>query len=148
IHTKEEGYKVLLALAENVGKRLRYHGQFANSISVTLKTNEFKTYSHQKHLKSSTDVALEIYEFSVAIFNKMWKYEPLRHLGISADSLSFERYEQLILDKPTDDKQRKAEVTMDKINQKLGSNKILRCSLLNSDIQVAKGSTFSKDERT
>ncbi|MGE4214552.1 MAG: DNA polymerase IV [Anaerotignaceae bacterium] len=146
VFKKEDAHKVLLALCENVGKRLRYHGQFTNSISVTVKTNEFKVYSHQKQLNGSTDCTNTIYCTATNIFDAMWKKEPLRHLGVSADKLTNDCFYQLSFTEENRDKQRKAEATIDTINKKFGSASIKRCILMNNEIRVAKGSTFSKDK--
>lgn len=146
VFKKEDAHKVLLALCENIGKRLRYHGQFANSISVTVKTNEFKVYSHQKQLNGSTDCTNTIYYTATKIFDAMWKKEPLRHLGVSADKLSDECFYQLSFTEENREKQRKAEAAIDTITRKFGSSSIKRCILMNNEIRVAKGSTFSKDK--
>ncbi|MDD3570989.1 MAG: DNA polymerase IV, partial [Lachnospiraceae bacterium] len=139
-------HKVLLALSENIGKRLRYHGQFTNSISVTVKTNEFKVYSHQKQLNGSTDCTNTIYYTATKIFDAMWKKEPLRHLGVSADKLSYDCFYQISFTEENREKQRKADAAIDTITQKFGSSSIKRCVLLDNKIRVAKGSTFSKDK--
>jgi Nucleotidyltransferase/DNA polymerase involved in DNA repair len=145
VFKKEDAFKVLLALCENVGKRLRYHGQFANSISVTVKTNEFKVYSHQKQLNGSTDCTNIIYSYATKIFDSMWKKEPLRHLGVSADKLTDDCFYQLSFIEENREKQRKAENAIDTINKKFGNNTVKRCTLMDNEIKVAKGSTFSKD---
>lgn len=143
---KEEAHKVLLALCENVGKRLRYHRQFANGISVTVKTNDFKVYSRQKQLNGSTDCTNTLYHCATEIFDAMWKKEPLRHLGVSADKLSADCFYQLSFSEEDREKHRKADAAIDTIKEKFGSTSIKRCVLMDNEVRVGKGSTFSKDK--
>lgn len=145
VTTKEEAYKVLLALSQSVGERLRNYNLFAQKISVSLKTNNFDVYSHQISLGFSTNSTKEIYEYSVEIFNRMWKNEPLRHIGVSADKLTDFHSQQLSLSDDSSIKQQRAEMAVDKINAKCGSNSVTLCSLLEDNLKVAKGSSFSAD---
>ena len=46
--------KVILTLVEQVAYRLRKYNMYANVVNVQLRTSEFKDFSHQKKLSSST----------------------------------------------------------------------------------------------
>lgn len=63
---------VLLALVEQVTYRLRNEGMLAGTISVQLRTKEFKDFSHQAKLDSLTNNTNEIYIKAKAIFKEMY----------------------------------------------------------------------------
>ena len=146
VTTKEGAYKVLLALSQNVAQRLRRKKMYANGISISIKTNTFKRYSKQISIKNSTDNTDVIYSTAVELFNIIWKKEPLLLLGLSADRLSENETSQISLDDNTNIKKQRAEQAMDKINNKFGRNTVTRCALLNSQIELTKRISFSKDD--
>lgn len=84
----EEAKKVLLELAESVGRRLRKAGQKANMVSVEIKYSDFTTASHQKQLARASDADTILYEAACGLFDELWDKEPVRLLGIRTSKLT------------------------------------------------------------
>jgi len=57
----DEAKRILLALSDSVGTRLRKQGLKGNVINVTIKNHMFHTYSHRKTLHYSTNSTNTIY---------------------------------------------------------------------------------------
>ncbi|WP_347472702.1 DNA polymerase IV, partial [Clostridium sp. 3-3] len=73
---------VLLSLAETVSARLRDDNVKIKVISVGIRDYNLGYYSHQKKLKTATNITREIYESACQVFDEMWDKVPIRHLGI------------------------------------------------------------------
>lgn len=128
--TAEQAHAVLLALSDSVTARMRADGVKAYCIAVTIRSNDFKTRSHQKKLADPTDISREVYQLSKQLFSELWDgHTPLRLLGVSQFSLfsneARERARQL--DKATD-----------AINGKYGAATIVRGSSVQSNLDVGK----------
>lgn len=85
--TKEEAYRVLLALAESVAHRLRSAKQNAEMLSVEIKYNTFQKVSHQTTMQSPTAGSDTIYRTACALFDELWNGTPIRLLGIRSSKL-------------------------------------------------------------
>lgn len=95
---EEEAGKVLLNLAESVGKRLRAAGMKAGMLSVEIRYHSFKDNSHQKQLLRTTNSDTEIYRVAMELFREFWNGDPIRLLGIRSSKLVHENEpEQLSL---------------------------------------------------
>ncbi len=130
--TEEEAKKVLLWLAESVGKRLRKAKQKAGMVSVEIKYHDFRTASHQKQLIQNTNSEQLLYENACALFRELWNGEPIRLLGIRTSKLVEESApEQLTIfdiqpEKQKDEKQRKLEKALDDIRRRFGEDAVKR----------------------
>lgn len=130
--TEEEAKKVLLWLAESVGKRLRKAKQKAGMVSVEIKYHDFRTASHQKQLIQNTNSEQLLYENACALFRELWNGEPIRLLGIRTLKLVEESApEQLTIfdiqpEKQKDEKQRKLEKALDDIRRRFGEDAVKR----------------------
>ena len=60
--TTEQAHKVLLALTDSVTARMRADGVKAYCVAVSIRSNDFKTRSHQKKLMDPTDISTEVYK--------------------------------------------------------------------------------------
>lgn len=133
VEDKETAYKILLALSETVSMRLRGHKLCAQEIAVTLKSYDFKVYSHQKQLMNAVDCTNAVYETAKEIFDEVWKKEPLRLLGVRAGKLCSEDYVQLSILEEDWSKQKKADAAMDAIRLKYGKNTVRRSTFADDD---------------
>ena len=130
--TEEEAKKVLLWLAESVGKRLRKPKEKAGMVSVEIKYHDFRTASHQKQLIQNTNSEQLLYENACALFRELWNGEPIRLLGIRTSKLVEESApEQLTIfdiqpEKQKDEKQRKLEKALDDIRRRFGEDAVKR----------------------
>ncbi len=140
VRTTEAAYKILLALADSVGARMRADGKKAYCVGVTVRGNDFKNHSHQHTLDEATDITSEIYHISQKLFSELWdKHTPLRLLGISLTQITSEDISQLSFF-PTEskEKERRLDKAMDAIRNKFGSETVVRGSNYQTGIEVGK----------
>ncbi len=143
--TKEEAYRVLLALAESVAHRLRSAKQNAEMLSVEIKYNTFQKVSHQTTMQSPTAGSDTIYRTACALFDELWNGTPIRLLGIRSSKLvsAQEPVQLSLFDLPVVQekgsgsgpllsaaKEARLEQALDSIRQKYGADAIVRGSLL------------------
>jgi len=91
----EAAHQVLLSLCETVAARMRKDGKCGSCVSVHLRTNEFKHFSHQCMLDGATNITGELFRAVCRIFDEAWdRQTPLRQLGVQVTRLSKEPYQQ------------------------------------------------------
>jgi len=133
VSDRTEAKRYLLGLSEKVGSRLRALGTTASQVSVTVKTADFVTYSHQLQLGVYTDVTGEIYENACALFDECWRGEPIRLLGVSVGGLNYSGEEQLSLfgaERRAENS--KTDKVVDEIRERFGKGAIVRGSLVSA----------------
>ena len=144
----EDAYKVLISLAESVGRRLRKEKQLAGNVCCEIKYNTFQSVSHQTTLTTPTDSTTLIYETARLLFDELWNGTPIRLLGIRTSKLSditepiqLSLFDVLpaknnpnIVSAPSGhvrkQKQEKLDKALDSIKNKYGKNSVIRGSLL------------------
>ena len=108
----------LLQLAEKVGRRMRRGGYRGRTVSVTLRYDDFTTFSRQRRLPRALCHGPDVFTASIGIFREIALERPIRLLGISVSSLE-QRDEQV----PLFDSERRRSFTsraMDRINDRYG----------------------------
>ena len=128
--------KVILTLVEQVAYRLRKYNMYANVVNVQLRTSEFKDFSHQKKLSSSTANTKDIYNTAKELLNEMYKNgTPIRLVGVRLDNLVEKDEVQISLFGNTENekKQEKLDSVVDQLKQKYGYNSITRAGKLHSE---------------
>lgn len=136
VTTRSDAHKVLLGLAESVGRRLRASHHLAGSVCTEIKYSNFQSVSHQMQLDiptASTDV---IYKQACSLFDALWNGAPIRLLGIRTTKLVTED-EPIQLNlfdyaAPISEKQQKLDAALDSIRSRFGKDSIKRGSLLDS----------------
>lgn len=78
----------LLALADKVGARLRAGGHVGRTVSIKIRLADFRTVSRSRTMRTTTDVAREIFETSWALFRALGAAEPIRLVGVRVEGLS------------------------------------------------------------
>lgn len=139
VEEKYTAYKVLLSLVETVAMRLRYGGFCTRLISVSIKTSELKSYSHQKKFSIPTDCTNVIFETACNLFDNAWKGEPIRHLGVRVSELCTNEFVQLSLLENSREKQRKVDRAVDEIRRRHGAYSIIRSVFLHSRLSPLTG---------
>lgn len=136
----ECAYAVLLALADSVTARIRSDGAKAYCVAVTIRSNDFKTRSHQRSLSNATDISKEVYQISRELFDELWDgVTPLRLLGIALTNITREDVAQFSLFPDEGrEKARKIDQATDALNAKFGSATIVRGSSIQSKLDVGK----------
>ena len=138
--TAEHAHKVLLALTDSVTARMRADNVKAYCVAVSIRSNDFKTRSHQRKLMEPTDISNEVFQLSKQLFPELWDGRtPLRLIGVSLTDLTREETSQMSLF-PDEKKERsrKLDQAYDAINKKFGAATIQRGSNLQSDLRVGK----------
>lgn len=141
VTTHEAAHHVLLALADSVATRMRADGAKADCVSASLRSNDFKSRSHQKKLAAATDVTQEIYEVAIQLFDELWdSHTPLRLLGISLTGISREGdYMQgLLFPDENKEKSRNLDKAVDSIRSKFGLDTLKRGSMLENAPDVGR----------
>ena len=135
-----QAYPVLLALADSVSARIRSDGAKAYCIAVSIRSNDFKTKSHQRSLSNPTDISQEVYEISKELFDELWDgATPLRLLGIAMTNITREETVQFSLfPDEKKEKARKIDKAKDALNAKFGSATVVRGSSIQKKIDVGK----------
>ena len=96
--TLAEGQQVLLSLCETVAARMRKDGKCGSCVSIHLRTNEFKHFSHQCVLHGATNITEELFDTACRLLDEAWdRITPLRQLGVQVTRLSGEPYQQFDL---------------------------------------------------
>ena len=91
----DEAHQVLLSLCETVATRMRKDGKCGGCITVHLRTNEFKHFSHQSLLHGATNITTELFCAACRVFDEAWDGRtPLRQLGVQVTRLGNEPYQQ------------------------------------------------------
>ena len=123
---------VLLALAETIGMRLRKDGVKIQVISIGIKDREFRQMSHQTVLPDPTNITKEIYGASCRLFDELWDYAPIRHLGIHTARVKEEgELRQLSLFDHTDySKLETWDRTIDRVRGRFGIDAVKRAAFL------------------
>ena len=123
--------RVLRRQVDEVGRSLRKQGVYATVIAVTFKTTNFVSYSKQMKIPNPTDLTEDIYKYAEEILLKAWNYDFIRSIGVRLASFTEKRTQQLSLfDKNPSAKEDSVQRTLDKINEKYGTNSIIPASLL------------------
>ena len=147
--TAEQAHKVLLALADSVTARMRADNVKAYCVAVSVRSNDFKTRSHQKKLMDATDISTEVYKLCKQLFAELWDgHTPLRLLGVALTDITKEDTAQLSLF-PDERKERSRNLdkAYDAINKKFGAATIQRGSNLQSNLRVGKKYQASLEQK-
>lgn len=83
IESAEAVERVLLALSEKVGYRLRRHGCKGRTVQLKLRLGDFRTYTRSRTLAEATCYDREIYETALAFYRALGVKQGIRLLGIS-----------------------------------------------------------------
>ncbi|AFL99553.1 MULTISPECIES: DNA polymerase IV [Desulfitobacterium] len=146
VDNRKEAHLVLLSLVETVSARLRHSQYFTRLVSISFRTNEFLSYSHQRKLSQATDCTNEIWEIACRLFDELWKGQPLRHLGVRVSELCQNDFLQLSLFAKDYEKERKVDQAIDGIRERFGSQAIMRSSYLHSGLKSMTGGVIAEEE--
>lgn len=143
--------KVLLSLAEFIGRRLRQDHVQIQVVSVGIRYYDLTYESHQKIMDAATDITNEIYLMACQVFDEMWDGTPIRHLGIHTSKVrGQEDFRQLSLfDEGVDyEKLKRLDRAVDDIRSRFGSDSIMRASFLDDKRIDHISGGISREKRT
>ena len=145
----ETADRVLLALAETVGNRLREDNVQIEVVSVGIKYKDLSYASHQKVLQTATNLTWEIYQAACQLFLELWNHGPIRHLGIHTSRvISGDFYRQpTLFDEVDYEKLEKLDKTVDSLRKRFGMDSVIRAAFLKQSIDHMSGG-ISREKRT
>jgi len=146
VETKKEAYLVLLSLSETVSMRIREVEKCARVVTISIRNNEFYSFSHQRKLNTPIDSTNCIYETSKELFDELWKGEPIRRFSIELSQLCSNDFCQLSIFDLVYEKERKLDRTIDKIRNKYGCDSVVRSCFLYSGIKPLTGGVIMEEE--
>ena len=124
---------VLFRQTEELARQLRKQKLFTDTIAVIFKNKDFISYSAQYKLDNATDNTKEIYETVINIFEKNYKEDALRLIGLRLSGLKKSKEKQISLfEEPSKVEKEDEELiqkTMDSINEKFGKALVAPASL-------------------
>lgn len=145
----ETANRVLLALAETVGSRLRSDGVKIWVVSVGIRYTDLSYFSHQKILDSPTDLTAVIYSVAKKLFPELWNGRPIRHLGVHTSRAENDSPGRQIslFDELDYEKLAVMDRTVDSIRERFGADSVKRASFLRQKIDHMCGG-ISREKRT
>lgn len=128
IRSREEAERILLALSEEVGWRLRRKGLFARTITLKVRLGSFDTFTRQQTLPEPVAYDEDIFREAQALFRafSMPPGQGIRLLGVSAGNLSEGGEVSLF-----DDHEKKDRLygAIDSLKKRFGENILTRATL-------------------
>ncbi len=119
---------VLLAHVEEVARRMRQHGQFARAVVVKIRFGDFETITRRTTLERPTDATADLWLAARSLFDT-WAgkaFQPVRLIGMSATDFAAPDGQLDLFAAGTQEKQRRLDAAMDKIQAKFGKNGVRR----------------------
>ncbi len=147
IVTYEQAFSILLAQCDVVSARMRRDGKKCSCVSVTYRTLDFKTRSHQRKFTNPTDVTEEIFAQVKILLYECWKCQPLRLIGLALTDLTSDDFWQMSMfeDTQNHEKQQKLDGAVDDIRKRFGNGMIVRGSTMKTAGQVARKAKAQMD---
>jgi len=122
----------ILMLCQKVTTRLRREEKSSRTVVLTIRYNDFETFSRQRTVDYLLDTIYEIYHICLKILQRIGKLaKPVRLLGVSVTSLAEESRQLYLLEKLEEEK--KLNRAIGEINDKFGEFAIKPASLLLSE---------------
>ncbi|TDC60699.1 DNA polymerase IV [Micromonospora sp. KC207] len=123
--------RALLALAEKVGARLRRAGQVGRTVSIKVRTADFRTVNRSRTLDVATDTARETFDTAWALYTALDPSDRIRLVGVRMEGLApaGQTPQQLTLGAP-ERGWREAEAVADAAAARFGRSVIGPASLL------------------
>ena len=137
VESREAAHQVLLSLCETVAMRMRKDGKCGSCVSVHLRTNAFKHFSHQRMLHGATNMTQELFDTACRVFDEAWdRRTPLRQLGVQVTRLTAQPYQQYDLFSGMSpvqyERKLRLDETVDILRDKFGEDIIHRAKFANN----------------
>ena len=133
LNTLEEAQKVIYALSQDIGAKLRQMGLRAKGVHLSVRDNELHTVGWQTLLKTPTQDELDIANeaFSILFSNYRWE-KNVRSLTVTAINLekAEEPIQLSLFDTPTNEKREILTRTIDEIHELYGKYSLVPALIL------------------
>lgn len=129
----EEVNNYLLYFSKEIAKQLKKMNVYANTLVVTIRNYDFKTYNHQQKYLNGINLEDDIYEKAKELFNKIWDREPVRLIGLRVTDFTNSNNFQLSMFDNNNEVIRENETNklIEELNSKLGANLIKKGNSVN-----------------
>lgn len=125
--------RVLLALCEKVGARIRKDHAYVSMVSVTIKDTELKSRSRQGQMTAPDNTTEQLYFTARRLFYELWDGSPIRLLGVSTGHITNDDcFQYDLFDTGRREKLSKLNAAVDEIRTKYGSTALKRACFLDS----------------
>jgi len=128
ISLREDIARFLSQLAEMVGRRARRYGVSGQTVTLTIRHNDFSTYSRQQIQAAPISRSEEIYHAALRILDGLLLTLPIRLLGIRLSNLHY--FCQQIPLLPEERRREQLTVSLDRVNDRHGEFTVMSGSLL------------------
>lgn len=116
----------LLVMSEKIGYQLRKEKLYAKTIAITIKTNYFKSLSHQKKIVNPTNNTIDLYHQALSILDDTISNYLIRNIGLRVSDLTQNKNSQISLfDSENLEDEDKTQQILDAINGKYKDLKIM-----------------------
>ncbi|POZ55952.1 DNA polymerase IV [Lysinibacillus sphaericus] len=85
---RNELYKLITTLSEKVADRLNAKKLAGVTVSILIRTANWKTYTRSKSVNNAIYLKEDIIEHAWSLFQKHWNEEPVRLLGVTISNVS------------------------------------------------------------
>ena len=145
----ETAGRILLALSETVGNRLRSDGVKIQVVSVGIRYYDLSYFSHQRVLDAPTDLTIEIYNAARGLFLELWDGRRIRHLGVHTSRAKKDDpgRQMSLFDEIDYEKLAIMDRTVDAIRDRFGIDSVKRAVFLNQPVDHMSGG-ISREKRT
>ncbi|MCD6188379.1 MAG: DNA polymerase IV [Desulfuromusa sp.] len=125
---REDIARFLSQLAEMVGRRARRHGVSGQTVTLTIRHNDFSTYSRQQIQAAPISRSEEIYHAALRILDGLLLTLPIRLLGVRLSNLH--HFCQQIPLLPEERRREQLTASLDRVNDRHGEFTVMPGSLL------------------
>lgn len=134
---RQEVVRVLLNLADSVGRRLRKQKLVASTVQITIRDPDMKTITRALTLHEPTELTDDIHYAACQLFDKHWRLgEPIRLLGVAVSNLQLKKDIPMQLDLfnyEVQPKKEKLTEVMDALRDKFGENAVVTLGMIGDD---------------
>lgn len=119
--TKEEIYPIILSLVNEIVDKLKVKKLYTSNVNVWIKYTDFTKISKQIKLSNPTNDKIEIYNYSLKLFNGLWNEEPIRAICVGIANFSKTNSVQLNLFNNQNVKKKNTNEKLDSVIEELNN---------------------------
>ena len=113
-------------MCEVIGLKLRNENLYASCIAITIKTDLFKSISHQKKILNQTNDTMELYKNVLELLNVTISNNLIRNIGVRvSDLVNYKNNQISLFDNNNNKSQDDVWKIIDNINNKYDNTKIM-----------------------
>jgi DNA polymerase-4 len=133
IWQREELTNTLLRLSERVGRRARRYRYKGTKVTLTVRYNDFKTFTRQTTLPAPTNDTGEIYRTAVTILDGIHLRTSVRLLGVSLSHFGQEGRQMSLFEDGVREKKAALAKAADAVNDKFGEHTLTFASTISQE---------------